>query len=89
MEHELDRFKFSSGARSSNVGKVGYCDARSHNLSAKITKQGHSFKTLRGRFNGNKLGHLNASRENASRHLVLYIVPGTHLEMMCKNGNVN
>ena len=40
MEHELDRSKFSSGTRSSNVlneesaiGKVVYCDARSRNLS--------------------------------------------------------
>ena len=33
MEHELDGSKFSSGARSSYVGKVGYCDARSRNLS--------------------------------------------------------
>ena len=40
MEHELDRSKFSSGKRSSNVlkkgsakGKVVYCDARSRNLS--------------------------------------------------------
>ena len=44
MEHELDRSKFSSGTRSYfkneavsktylPVGKVGYCDARSRNLS--------------------------------------------------------
>ena len=61
MEHEykLDRSKFSSGTRSSNVtrgqGRSVIVTQDHAIFLAKIAKQGHSFKNMRGRYNGNNV----------------------------------